>query len=81
MNKYDLAKAYAETIYGPANGWGQHVHPTLGRSDYIMFALRKLVGDAECNELIDAAMETVRQGLRTIDGPTEPGADVSKRSA
>ena len=30
------AKEYVDTIYGPANAWGQCVHPTLGRSDHIM---------------------------------------------
>jgi hypothetical protein len=57
MSAQQLAQAYAETINGPANGWGQHVHPTLGISHAIMWRLRKMVGEAEADRLIDAAMK------------------------
>lgn len=57
MTPEQLAKAYAETINGPANGWGQHVHPTLGVSHWIMLRLRKEVGEAECDRLIDLALK------------------------
>ena len=52
-----LAIAYAETIKGPANGWGQHVHPSFGRSDFIMHRLSLLVGQDECQRLITEAMK------------------------
>jgi hypothetical protein len=53
MTPEKLAKAYVQTINAPPNGWGQHVHPTLGRSDFIMLELRRLVGEQECDRLID----------------------------
>jgi hypothetical protein len=56
MTKEQIAQAYAETINGPANGWGQCVHPTLGRSDYIMLRLRNMVGTDECERLLDKAI-------------------------
>lgn len=56
MTPEELAKAYAETLARPANGWGQHVHPKLGRSDHIMLRLYKMVGEENANRLIDAAM-------------------------
>lgn len=57
MTPEQIAKAYVETINGPANGWGQHVHPTLGRSHAIMLRLRRMVGEEECERLLDAAMK------------------------
>jgi hypothetical protein len=57
LTNKELAQAYAETIRGPANAWGQHVHKTLGRSDYIMLKLRERVGEIECNHLIWEAMQ------------------------
>jgi hypothetical protein len=56
MTAQQLAQAYVETIHGPTDGWGACVHPTLGRSDYIMLHLYKMVGEDECNRLIDDAM-------------------------
>lgn len=56
MKPQDLAKAYAETINGPANAWGQCVHPTLGRSDLIMRRLAQEIGRTEADRLIDEAM-------------------------
>ena len=56
MTAQELATAYAQTICGPANGWGQHVHPRLGVSHSIMGLLRKLVGDDECQRLIKQAI-------------------------
>lgn len=64
MTAQKLAKAYAETIAAPPNGWGQHVHPTLGRSDYIMRRIYKMVGEEKGLELICAAMEAHRHELR-----------------
>ncbi len=60
MTPQQLAKAYVATINGPANGWGQHVHPALGRSDYIMAHLYRAVGEYEANRLIDAAFREAR---------------------
>jgi hypothetical protein len=59
MTPEELAKAYAETITGPANGWGQHCHPTLGRSDYIMRRLSAVVGHDECQRMIDEALTAI----------------------
>lgn len=64
MTPQQIATAYAETINGPANGWGQHTHPTLGRSDWIMLRLRKMVGADESERLIDEAMKAYRQPYR-----------------
>jgi hypothetical protein len=50
-----LAAAYAETIHGPENGWGQNVHPELGRSDHIMRRIFTAVGKEEGNRIIDSA--------------------------
>ena len=55
MTPQQLAQAYVETICGPANGWGQHVHPVLGQSHYIMLRIRNKVGESECDRLIDEA--------------------------
>jgi hypothetical protein len=44
LNEY--AKEYVDTILSQPNGLGQHVHPTLGRSDHIMFEMFRLFGDA-----------------------------------
>ena len=63
MTPQEIATAYVETINRPANGWGQHVHPTLGRSDYIMLRLRRLVGEEEADKLIDAAMKMKQQAF------------------
>ena len=60
----DLAKAYVETIYGPANGWGQYCHPTLGRSDYVMLRIFKLVGKDKGNLLIDREMDNYKRRHR-----------------
>jgi hypothetical protein len=56
MTAQELAKAYAETLHKAPNAWGHHVHDTLGRSDNIMWKLRQLVGDDECDRLIDEAL-------------------------
>jgi len=56
MTPQDLAKAYAETINGPANGWGQHVHPTLGVSHGIMRRLQAMVGNVEADRMIKEEM-------------------------
>ena len=54
------AKEYVDTIYGPANAWGQCVHPTLGRSDYIMGRIFDMVGREQGNRLIDLEMNNRR---------------------
>lgn len=61
MTPEQIAQAYAETIRRPANGWGQHVHPTLGVSHAIMFKLHQMVGEQESDRLIDAAMKAAVQ--------------------
>lgn len=60
MTPEQLAQAYAETIYGPANAWGQHVHKTLGVSHVIMHELRSMVGTERADAMIDAAMADER---------------------
>jgi hypothetical protein len=57
----DLATAYVKALRGPPNGWGQFTHPLYGRSDHIMFRIRQLVGEAECNRLIDEAMNSTTE--------------------
>ena len=57
MTPQQLAIAYVETINGPANGWGQYVHPTLGQSHAIMHKLSQIVGHDECQRLITEAMK------------------------
>jgi hypothetical protein len=47
MTLKEYAKEYVDTILSPANGWGQHVHPTLGRSDFIMLDMIKSFGNDE----------------------------------
>jgi hypothetical protein len=61
MTPQELAKAYAKTITGPANGWGQHAHSTLGLSDFIMLRIRELVGEQECDRLIDQELAELGQ--------------------
>ena len=51
-----LAMAYVVTINGPANGLGQHVHPTLGRSDSIMLRMQREFGQEATHAALDAAM-------------------------
>ena len=57
MTLEELAKAYAETIFGPENGHGQNVHPTLGRSDYIMRRMWEEFGRDSANLAIGNAMK------------------------
>ena len=61
IDKYELAKAYAETIYGPANGWGQHVHPRYGISHAIMRRLYAIAGEQEATRLLDIEMAAQRE--------------------
>ena len=51
------AKEYAHTIYGPTDALGQCVHPTLGRSDYIMRHIFNMVGYEQGKRLIDLEMK------------------------
>jgi hypothetical protein len=58
MTPKQMAQDYAETIYGPANGWGQHVSKRSGLvSHAIMWRLYIAVGQQEANQLIDEAMK------------------------
>jgi hypothetical protein len=41
----EYAKAYAFTIYGPVNAWGQCVHPTLGVSNNILREMYRIFGE------------------------------------
>lgn len=75
MTPEDLAKAYAETIYGPVNGWGQHVHPTLGVSHGIMLRLRREVGEDECCRLIEVAMSEYRAKREALEQAPMPWCD------
>jgi hypothetical protein len=58
LNEY--AKEYVDTILSPANGWGQHVHPTLGRSDYIMLEMFRIFGDVLAQEAITIELKNRR---------------------
>jgi hypothetical protein len=58
MTPKEIAQDYAETINGPANGWGQHISKKSGLvSHVIMSRLRTAVGEAEADRLIDEAMK------------------------
>jgi hypothetical protein len=47
------AEDYWRTISGPANAWGQHVHPKYGQSHHMLAALRRKHG----SELFDIALD------------------------
>ena len=57
-----LADAYVETLHRPPNGWGQHVHPVLGRSDRIMGLMWERYGQEISNRAIDDAFADWRAG-------------------
>jgi hypothetical protein len=63
MTPRELAAAYVATINGPANGWGQFVHPVLGRTDRIMMRLTETVGGVECDHLLDEAFAEASRAL------------------
>ena len=48
------AKEYVDTLNGQSNGLGQHVHPTYGRSDYMMRAMWETFGREAADAAIDA---------------------------
>jgi hypothetical protein len=50
----EMAKAYVDTLYSPANGHGQHVHPRYGRSDNMLYRMHQDFGVTEANKAIDA---------------------------
>ena len=58
----DWAAVYVAVINGPANAWGQHCHPTLGRSDFIMRRMYILFGEAAAMEAIRQAFVAARNG-------------------
>jgi hypothetical protein len=61
MTPKQIAQDYAETIYGPANAWGQHVSKRSGLvSHAIMHRLRIAVGEERADQLIDEAMAQAR---------------------
>ena len=61
----ELAQAYVETINGPANGWGQHVHQILGRSEFILLRLVREVGQEECDRLVNKAFAEFHHTVST----------------
>jgi len=63
MTPQELAQAYVRTINGAANGWGQHVHQTLGRSEFILLRIIREVGQEECDRLINKAFRNYHQVL------------------
>ena len=60
MTPQELAKAYVDTIMGPLNGWGQCVHPTLGRSDFILLRLQREVGNDVAASILNAEIANWR---------------------
>jgi hypothetical protein len=65
MTPKELAQAYVATVNGKRpNGWGQFCHPTLGRSDYMMWRLWHMVGmnTDERDRLIREAFIEARGG-------------------
>ena len=65
MTPKELAQAYVKTVTGPGNGWGQCVHPTLGRSDYILLRLQELVGREQCDWLVNCAFAESNEATTT----------------
>ena len=62
MTPEELAEAYAVTIYGQPNGWGQYCHPTLGQSHDIMNRLSLVVGTDRAQDMIQKAMKNYQNG-------------------
>lgn len=56
----EWAKIYVDTINGPMNGWGQHVHPIHGRSDYIMRSMFSEFGQPPAMAAIKEAFSTTK---------------------
>lgn len=48
----EWAHEYVKTVNGPVNGHGQCVHPTLGRSDFMMQRMFQTFGVKTSNEAI-----------------------------
>jgi len=60
MTLDQFARDYVATLNAPANGLGQHVHPTHGRSDVMLYRMVKTYGDAAAHAAIDAAFAKSR---------------------
>lgn len=64
MTAQELANAYVEAINSPPNGWGQHYHPTLGRSDSILMRLYVEAGYVEGSRLINEAIKKTTENAK-----------------
>ncbi|QEP29897.1 hypothetical protein HYP99_gp096 [Sinorhizobium phage ort11] len=46
-------KIYTDLLKSTPDGWGQHVHPTYGRSDNILYLMYLTFGKDKVDELLD----------------------------
>lgn len=61
MTLEEYAKEYVKTVTSQPNGWGQCVHPTLGRSDKIMIKMYRLFGGTPTEYAIDKEFNLIKK--------------------
>lgn len=61
MTLQDYAREYVKTVMSQPNGWGQCVHPVLGRSDTILLNMYRLFGGAASEQAIDKEFELIKK--------------------
>lgn len=57
MDLETMAREYVATLNGPANAWGQHVHPVYGRSDVMLHTMTGEFGRDATHAAIDTAFK------------------------
>lgn len=62
MTLQEYAREYVKTVMSTPNGWGQCVHPTLGRSDTILFKMYRIFGGAPSEQAIEKEFEVIKKG-------------------
>ena len=61
MTLQEYAKEYVKTVMSQPNGWGQCVHPTLGRSDEMMIRMYRLFGGVPVEYAIEAEFNRIKE--------------------
>ena len=57
----EYAREYVKTVMSNPNGWGQCVHPVLGRSDTILLKMYRLFGGVETEQAIDKEFKLIKE--------------------
>ena len=54
MNIKEECQEYVDLLNGPANAWGQHIHPKYGESHWMLHYLNKKYGEEEVQMCLDS---------------------------